>query len=90
MQERESTRLAPRLVLRTTRDSAGLDPCLPADAAIRRSAQSGRLTGEFWPKFAALQDGADPRFSVFAGTFLMELAGLEPATSWVRSKAPRA
>ena len=49
--------------------------------------QTRDLTGKFWPKLTAPVATQIRAIGAFAGTSLMELAGLEPATSWVRSKA---
>jgi hypothetical protein len=51
--------------------------------------QLGRLTGKFWPKVVPQTATVTWGRAAFAGTSLMELAGLEPATSWVRSKCGR-
>jgi hypothetical protein len=48
----------------------------------------GRLTGKLWPKVVPQTPTVIWRTAVFAGTFMMELAGLEPAASWVRFGRP--
>jgi hypothetical protein len=45
-----------------------------------------RPTGKFWPKVAPSLTTPTEESRRFAGTSAMELAGLEPATSWVRSR----